>query len=238
MTGIKRKSSVEPCVHAAEDVPTAEGSQSQRKKRGGKAPGSQSFLEADKERAFDAMRAIVPTGSQEWDAVAVAYSRSAKEHGRKDRDSTFLKKFYTAMIKTSKPTGAPQLPWEISEARQIEKLIAEKVNMFEGDESDLEAGLVKDIHELGGDVCEDETDLVGDFERDDEVLEDADGNESALSPVITEHRNDEASIAASQPASSIPVPKKIVMSVERASRQKQSVSSQSSQVMERLMQMT
>jgi hypothetical protein len=56
-----------------------------------------------------------------WEQVAMQYSKEAKEHDRKERDADFLKKFFTEKIKEgkTKPTGNPDMPWDVAEARDI-----------------------------------------------------------------------------------------------------------------------
>ncbi|KAI5780448.1 hypothetical protein EDC01DRAFT_780711 [Geopyxis carbonaria] len=176
------------------------------------------------------MRRVIPTGSQEWDTVAVTYTRCAKENGRKERDSNFLKKYYTSLIKTNKPTGDPELPWEVKEARRVERLIAGKVELFVGDESDLDPDSDNEVvtHE------QEDHDKYNAPQHEMIVVDPASFSHEVSQRVV----NATSSQSSSQLSPHSGMSKKVVMSVERASRQKPSVASQSSQVMQRLMQMT
>ena len=103
------------------------------KKRGrGKAPGAQPFSELDKKRAFVVMKQIVPIGSSDWTSVATHYSKVGKQHGRKERDGEFLKKFHIHLLHkgSNKPMDAPGLPWDIAEAREVKEMIDARIAMI------------------------------------------------------------------------------------------------------------
>jgi len=70
-------------------------------------------------------------------------SRSEK---RKERDADFLKKYYTDKVREgiSKPTGDPNLSWELHEV----KLIRQEIDGL------LQMGSIEDIYDSGGDEDE------------------------------------------------------------------------------------
>ncbi|KAI5812718.1 hypothetical protein BZA77DRAFT_323502 [Pyronema omphalodes] len=112
-------------------------------KKGGRLSGSQNFKDADKKRAFAVIRKILPCGSDMtmWEEVARQYSKEAKEHGRKERDAGFLKRFFMGKIKEGKgkSTGSLNIPWDVAEARDIRAGIEGDIHMGSPNDATVES---------------------------------------------------------------------------------------------------
>ncbi|KAH0607578.1 uncharacterized protein H6S33_002612 [Morchella sextelata] len=181
-------------------------------KKGGRVPGSQNFTDADKKRAFGIIRRVQPFGSNKWDIVSTEYNRLSRELDRKDRDGDFLKKYYSDRIRDgySKPTGDPDLNWEIQEAREIKYEIDGVLHMGKLDDS--ESGIA--IDKEG---------------KNDELIDD---NFKGLDASLTILNDDRVLPEHTLFDKSVP---KLKMTVERAKRQTPGITSQASELLNKVM---
>jgi hypothetical protein len=73
---------------------------------------------------------LLPIGADMWSAVEASFS---KQTVRKDvpREADSLKKKFQTLQQAKKPTGATDLPFEVSEARRIYKKVLDKCHAGE-----------------------------------------------------------------------------------------------------------
>jgi hypothetical protein len=141
------------------------------------------------------IRKIKPIGSNMWEQVASEYNKEARLHDRKDRDADSLKKCFTDKVKEgkTKPTGTPQIPWDVEEAREIWNEIQELIHMGSVDDGDAEPewdGSKEDEAE-GGLEGEGEGEGEGQGEGGDQERQEGPARRSAASQnlSVTESRN-------------------------------------------------
>jgi len=119
-----------------------------KKPRGGRATGSQNFTErdSDRRRALSVIQRVKPFGANKWEHVSTQYNIISRTEKRKERDADFLKKYYTDKIQEglSKPTGDPNLSWELHEV----KLIRQEIDGL------LQMGSIEDDYENSEDQDE------------------------------------------------------------------------------------
>jgi hypothetical protein len=124
----------------------------------GRQPGSQTFREEDKRRAFRDISEIGPDGNNLWEKTACLYNKWAKLEDRKERDHVYLKSFYTGLIKQIKGTGATEMPWDVREAKRIKDEIESKIHTgsigMEVDE-DSESGTETDTEDNDSEASHD-----------------------------------------------------------------------------------
>jgi hypothetical protein len=114
------------------EVDTVTSSAKRRRKRSTRrdAAGFQWFTNADKRMALDAIRKTQPCG---WDTVATEYNMRAQEADRKPREPEYLRTFFHNLLEwdgnTSKyGPGNADITWAVKEARELQRLIDEKLN--------------------------------------------------------------------------------------------------------------
>ncbi|KAI5812238.1 hypothetical protein BZA77DRAFT_149294 [Pyronema omphalodes] len=134
-----------------------------RTKKGGRLSGSQNFKDTDKRRALAIIRQVRPFGSNMWEQVAIQYSKQAQEYDRKERDGDFLKKFFMDKVKEgkSKPTGCPDMPWDVKEVREIWADIEGSIHMSVLDDPVPGSPTVWDEAKEDDEDEEDEEDTAG-----------------------------------------------------------------------------
>ena len=132
-----------------------------KKPRGGRATGSQNFTESDRRRALAVIQRVKPFGANKWEQVSTQYNMLSRSEKRKERDADFLKKYYTDKVREglSKPTGDPNLSWELHEV----KLIRQEIDGM------LQMGSIEDIYDGGGDE-DAEIDMLSAKQSDDDNI--------------------------------------------------------------------
>jgi hypothetical protein len=75
---------------------------------------------------LECAREILPISGAEWDMVA---TRHATFHPDLDRTGDQLKKKFNKLARTMVPTGNPNIPPMIREAKEIQELIIERVRV-------------------------------------------------------------------------------------------------------------
>jgi hypothetical protein len=80
------------------------------------------------------VRDILPISGAEWDLVA---SRHAAFHPELGRTGDQLKKKFNKLCRTMIPTGNPNIPFSVREAKEIRQLIVEKTEGATGSEEEL-----------------------------------------------------------------------------------------------------
>ena len=86
-------------------------------KRHGRAKGSQGYSSADCIALVAAVKEILPLGSQDWANVLTRYNEYADANNRVNRDVDPLKIKFRALVNHSKPTGDPDCPSYVREAK-------------------------------------------------------------------------------------------------------------------------
>jgi len=143
-----------------------------KKPRGGRATGSQNFTEGDRRRALSVIQRVKPFGANKWEQVSTQYNMISRTEKRKERDADFLKKYYTDKIREglSKPTGDPNLSWELHEV----KLIRQEIDGL------LQMGSIEDDYENSEDQDE-EVDILS--------IKPPDGDNTGMSNCLTKYIN-------------------------------------------------
>jgi len=86
---------------------------------------------------LDVIESILPIGAENWELVASRYNPWAHANGRALRNSKDLKGKFTKLAKSNKPTGDPNCPPEVVRAKNINRLIDEKVCLEEQGGDDM-----------------------------------------------------------------------------------------------------
>ncbi|KAA1113036.1 hypothetical protein PGT21_019217 [Puccinia graminis f. sp. tritici] len=95
-------------------------------KRSGRQPGSQGYSGADCTALVAIVKDVLPLGSNEWDDVHFKYSQYAMANGRTVHDVEPLKTKFRTMAASRKPTGNPNCPTWIREAKRVNLLIKDR----------------------------------------------------------------------------------------------------------------
>jgi hypothetical protein len=74
---------------------------------------------------------ILPISGAEWDVVASEHQKYYPDH---DRTRDHLRTKFNALARTNVPTGDPNMPDHISEAKPVRRLIVDKTEGATGDE--------------------------------------------------------------------------------------------------------
>ncbi|RLN92103.1 hypothetical protein BBJ28_00014627 [Nothophytophthora sp. Chile5] len=97
-------------------------------RRGGRTPGAEGFITADKNALLVCIEPVLPTGANEWERVLAKYRETyAEVNSRALRDATSIKGKYRQLLNSHKPTGDSSCPLEVKKAHIIMRLIQEKV---------------------------------------------------------------------------------------------------------------
>ena len=102
------------------------GQSNQKKRGGGRAPGSQGYSAADCTALVAAVKKILPLGSQEWSKVQDIYNCYASENHRMTREADPLKIKFRNLVDSKKPTGETICPPWIREAKLVDLSIRER----------------------------------------------------------------------------------------------------------------
>jgi hypothetical protein len=101
---------------------------------GGRPPGCSNYSNNELDLLLESVREILPISGREWEEVA---TRQASYFSDSRRTGEQLKKKYNRLAKTKIPTGDPNCPPSVREAKRISRLIVEKTNGTAGDEEDI-----------------------------------------------------------------------------------------------------
>ncbi|KAA8894120.1 hypothetical protein FN846DRAFT_895384 [Sphaerosporella brunnea] len=144
------------------ETPEPEATPATKKARGrrGKPKDARKFTVRDESRLLDIVDDVHPIGGDMWERVAARYSKRAEEASRKPRDSKYLKKVFQDLGNCKKPTGDPDRPPNVTQAKQIERDIEAEVGMIT-------------VNDRDSDVSSDEESL------DDEKVFDSDSEPEA-----------------------------------------------------------
>ncbi|KAH9459287.1 hypothetical protein Pst134EA_019442 [Puccinia striiformis f. sp. tritici] len=109
-------------------------------RRAGRARGSQGYSVADCEALVNAVKAYLPLGRDEWTHVLDQYNRYATSNDRSSRDLEPLKIKFRALVNHTKPTGDPDCPTYVREAKYAQRDMDKRAHVIAcADESNDEA---------------------------------------------------------------------------------------------------
>ncbi|KNE96577.1 hypothetical protein PSTG_10135 [Puccinia striiformis f. sp. tritici PST-78] len=109
-------------------------------RRAGRARGSQGYSVADCEALVNAVKAYLPLGRDEWTHVLDQYNWYATSNDRSSRDLEPLKIKFRALVNHTKPTGDPDCPTYVREAKYAQRDMDKRAHVIVcADESDDEA---------------------------------------------------------------------------------------------------
>jgi len=104
-------------------------------KRHGRAKGLQGYSAADCTALVAAVKQVLPLGSQEWALVLTKYNDYADQNNRATRDLDPLKIKFRALVNHSKPTGDPDCPTYVREAKSTQMAIDKRAEILACDDS-------------------------------------------------------------------------------------------------------
>ncbi|ETP20504.1 hypothetical protein F441_05782 [Phytophthora nicotianae CJ01A1] len=132
-------------------------------RRGGRASGSEGYSITDIDKVVDCVRSVKPIGANEWEEVLEQYQQYAAANGRAVRNLISIKKKFQSLINAKEPTGDPDCPEYVRDAREVQDLNAEKT---EHDD---------DIDDSRGGTQESANDRSDDPAQPDESTQQSDG---------------------------------------------------------------
>ena len=118
------------CTNKTNPSSTQQKSLPATQRRPGRAKGSQGYSVADCVALVDAVKAVLPLGAQEWGYVLEQYNQYAVDNNRATRDLDPLKIKFRALATHSKPTGDPDCPSHIREAKATLKAMDSRAHMI------------------------------------------------------------------------------------------------------------
>ncbi|KAJ3870933.1 hypothetical protein F5051DRAFT_488950, partial [Lentinula edodes] len=113
---------------------------SRKCKRGsqkGRTSGSLNYTDEDLGILFETLWHNLPLGQRAWSRCADEFNEQAEQQGRPTHLAKSLKLKYKQLVKTTKPTGDVELPWNVEEALEIEELMNDKAGTRDLDDSDI-----------------------------------------------------------------------------------------------------
>ena len=102
---------------------------------------------------FAVLKDVLPIGPEEWRQVA---DRHAEKYPGRDVDS--IRRTYSSNHRKQVPTGDPNCPWYVKEAKQIKRMIGQKAELGDPEEDvfDLESGEFNNNNNINNmDIAED-----------------------------------------------------------------------------------
>ena len=122
-------------------------------------------------KLLECVRKVLPMGEYHWQEVAHAYN-TGRPQGAVERNVDSCKTKFKALKSTKKSTGVAQIPWDVAEAKQIQREIEAKMcsadldDQQEGEQNNSDDGANDEEEEAGGDQqssseSESENDGVG-----------------------------------------------------------------------------
>ena len=129
------------------------------------------------------VREVKPSGTYEWDKVAAAYN-NRRPQGSVERNTDSCRNKFKGLKNSSKPTGVAGCPWEIQEAKNIQREIETRMSTMDTDE-----------------LQRSETGANQNVEADDAAAEGADGAGASTSGSESDHDASEAIQQHSSPSS-------------------------------------
>ncbi|KAI0370997.1 hypothetical protein BV20DRAFT_1121053 [Pilatotrama ljubarskyi] len=97
------------------------------RRRGGRRRGVMNFSSADVTELLRLVRSHMPIGMHGWERVCAGYNAYASTRGRPRRDVQSLRTKYYKLVNVKKPTGDPDCPPDVREAKRIEREIERRV---------------------------------------------------------------------------------------------------------------
>ncbi|KAG0127481.1 hypothetical protein HOY82DRAFT_541920 [Tuber indicum] len=183
------------------------------------------------EKSLSVIWKIKPFGSNKWDQVSSEYNIISLSEKRKERDSDYLKKYYTDKVREglSKPTGDPHLNWELYEVKLMRQEIDGLLHMgsiedsyneelYEGTEESNKLDNRVDIY-LGKDNLIRDEDEEGPHDQEEltwNQVQDLEPEQGKRQPTKTTRSSTDLETQEKYP--------KVTMSIERHSRQRSSTS--------------
>ncbi|EFP76084.1 uncharacterized protein PGTG_02525 [Puccinia graminis f. sp. tritici CRL 75-36-700-3] len=108
-------------------------------RRQGRMPGSQGYNTDDCVGLIKCVGRVMPMGPQQWSSVQEAYHKYADKNNRSHREIDSLKHKFRAIANSRKPTGDPNCPAYIRDAKRIQIEIDQKTRKYVAeDQSDDE----------------------------------------------------------------------------------------------------
>ena len=104
----------------------------------GRAKGSVGYSAADCTALVSAVKQILPLGAQEWVHVQDLYNQYASKNNRVTREPDPLKYKFRALATHSKPTGDPDCPSYVREAKLAQKAMDSWAHVIACNDSDNE----------------------------------------------------------------------------------------------------
>ncbi|KAA1084474.1 hypothetical protein PGT21_028738 [Puccinia graminis f. sp. tritici] len=108
------------------EVPSTNAPTQTTGRRTGRQRGSQGYSGNDCLALVNFVKHVLPLGSNDWDRVHELYDQYALEAGRVSRDPDPLKTKFRAMVASKKPTGNPDCPVWIREAKRANIMIKDR----------------------------------------------------------------------------------------------------------------
>jgi hypothetical protein len=116
----------------------------------GSRNGRRNYTRNELERLMEDVRAVLPISGSDWEVIK---SRHSQYFPNRERTWEQLKKKFWNLANKRIPTGDPNMPWEVQEAKSIRHLIIERTDGARGspseefefaceDDSDAEEGVI------------------------------------------------------------------------------------------------
>ncbi|KAI9613265.1 hypothetical protein KEM48_003815 [Puccinia striiformis f. sp. tritici PST-130] len=125
----------QPTPQQAAPPPDPNPNNNQNQRRGRQA-GSQGYSEEDSMALCDAVKHVLPLGSNDWERVRELYSQYADHHQRNQRDAEPLKTKFRTMVNAKKPTGDPNIKESIRYTKRVSNMIKERAYLLSHTDAD------------------------------------------------------------------------------------------------------
>jgi hypothetical protein len=122
----------------------------------GGAPKNPWWKAPEVTKLLECVKKVLPMGEYHWQEVAHAYN-TGRPQGAVERNVDSCKTKFKSLKSTKKCTGVAQIPWDVAEAKQIQREIEAKMcsadldDQQEGEQNNSDDGANDEEEEAGGD---------------------------------------------------------------------------------------
>jgi hypothetical protein len=139
----------------------------------GKQSGTSNWTKAETEHLLSILEALLPLNPSDWEEVKTRFDA---KYGKNQRALSALQRKFTTLHRTKEPTGDPNIPSPVVDAKRIRNMIDEKTDGTRGSPTNSDGGLF-DVDEGEDDDDDNNEDI------DFATAVGADDNNESITPI-------------------------------------------------------
>ncbi|TDL21626.1 hypothetical protein BD410DRAFT_865021 [Rickenella mellea] len=107
------------------------------KKVKGRSKGAANYRDDEIAEMLDLVEDVLPLGAKGWKVIGDKHREWARDNRRAERSDKSLELKYKALVRTTKPTGDGEIPWDVDRALDIEREIVDKSGVRKLEDEDI-----------------------------------------------------------------------------------------------------